>query len=114
MVDRVDALRAQFGDDIEKIQGILKIHSNKMFSSEFVEAFLKISKHISFWFFLEDEALGEYCQDWIDTGRDEEVPYKELKEIALMFASVFDAKSKFTSEHSLGVSSLVRYYSKNV
>ncbi len=113
MADRVDALRAQVGEinaqNLKFIQNTIKKHSDAMFKSEFVDAFLKLSSHNYFWFFLDEEPLNEYFQEWIDIGIDENINFIHLKEIALMFASIVDAKSAFTSEHSIGVSLLAKY-----
>lgn len=113
LVDRVDALNAQMKDgkikSISEIQEILKKYSNDMFSSELVEAFLSLSSRNSFWFYLENEALEGYFIDWIEKIEEESFDFCDLKEISLMFAAVVDAKSEFTSEHSIGVSSLARY-----
>lgn len=113
LVDRVDALNAQMKNDgmesISKIQEILEKYSSDMFSPILVEAFISLSSRDSFWFFLENEALDGYFLDWIDKGEEENFQFCDLKEISLMFAAVVDAKSEFTSEHSIGVSSLSRY-----
>lgn len=113
MVDRVDALRAQMKDlgvrSTNSIQETIKKYKKEMFAPELVDSFLKISQQGSFWFFLEPDALEEYYMEWIQTGVNEQVSFEHLKEIALMFAAIVDAKSTFTSEHSLGVASLSRY-----
>jgi len=113
MVDRVDALRAQMKDlgvrNTFSIQETIQKYKNEMFSPELVDSFLKISQKGSFWFFLEAVALEEYYMQWIQTGVNEDISFKHLKEISLMFAAIVDAKSTFTSEHSLGVASLSRY-----
>ena len=116
LVDRVDALNAQMKDTeiefVSKIQEILKKYSNEMFSPILVEAFISLSSRDSFWFYLENEALDGYFADWIEKIEDEEFEFSDLKDISLMFAAVVDAKSEFTSEHSIGVSSLARYLSE--
>ena len=111
LVDRVDALRAQMNDmdlvsSTGRIQDTIKKYSNEMFSSELVDVFIKLSSKSSFWFYLEEESLIEYFSEWIQSGVDEEISYKDLKEVALMFSAVVDAKSTFTSDHSIGVSNL--------
>lgn len=113
LVDRVDALNAQMQmtgiKSIEIIQETIKKYAGSMFCSELVEAFLNISFKESFWFYLEPDALSEYFMEWIKKGSDEEFSFSIVKEIALMFAAIVDAKSEFTSQHSLGVSMLSRY-----
>jgi HD-GYP domain-containing protein (c-di-GMP phosphodiesterase class II) len=113
LADRIDALRAQMkGMEIKSTQLIQKTilnHSETMFNKELVDAFINISSKGSFWYYLEEEALLEYFLEWVHTGQDKPMSFKELKEISLMFAAVVDAKSTFTSEHSIGVASLARY-----
>ena len=113
LVDRVDALRAQTQSSgvqsIFSIQETIQKYSGSMFSPKLVKAFLAASSRDSFWFYLESEALSEYFLEWIKKGFDEEFSYETVKGIALMFAAVVDAKSEFTSQHSLGVSVLARY-----
>lgn len=113
LVDRVDALNAQMKDTeiefIPKIQEIVKKYSNEMFSPLLVEAFISLSSRDSFWFYLENEALDGYFADWIEKIEDEKFKFNDVKDISLMFAAVVDAKSEFTSEHSVGVASLARY-----
>lgn len=113
LVDRVDALRAQMKGTgprtTNSIQKTIQKYSNDMFSPELVEAFIKVSASGSFWFYLEEEALDEYFIEWVETGIDINISFEDLKEIALMFAAVVDAKSTYTSEHSIGVGTLSRY-----
>jgi HD-GYP domain-containing protein (c-di-GMP phosphodiesterase class II) len=113
LVDRVDALNAQMKNEgikaVPKILEVLKKYSNDMFSDKLVKAFISLSLKNSFWFYLESEALEGYFLDWIDKVEDESFDFYDLKNISLMFAAVVDAKSEFTSEHSVGVSSLARY-----
>ena len=112
-LDRVDALRAQLKDvDIRSTRSIIETlhkYSGTLFKEEFVETFTKLSKKESFWFYLEEESLDEYFMEWIAKGEEKEFSFQVVKEIALMFAAVVDAKSTYTSEHSLGVANLSRY-----
>ncbi|MBU0631762.1 HD domain-containing protein [bacterium] len=113
LVDRVDALNAQMRESGAKsvfaIQEIIQKYSGTMFSPQLVDVFMSQSSRDSFWFYLEEEALDEYFIEWVEKGSNEEFTFEIVKEIALMFAAVVDAKSEFTSEHSLGVSTLARY-----
>lgn len=113
LVDRVDALRAQMRtlgvQAIYSIEEVIKKYTNTMFCPKLTNAFLNISPKKSFWFYLENEALEEYLHEWIKGCSSHVFSFKEIKEIALMFGSIVDAKSKFTAEHSIGVSMLSRY-----
>lgn len=116
LTDRVDALRIQIGDastlEHEKITSVICKYSGTMFSPEFVEAYRETSLSDSFWFYMEPEALNNYFSEWIEIGENKAVDYKIIKNIAIMFANVVDAKSTFTSEHTYGVASLARYLAK--
>ncbi|WP_345993900.1 HD domain-containing phosphohydrolase [Sulfurimonas sp. HSL-1716] len=113
LVDRIDALNAQMKNSgirsIRSMQETVNKYSGIMFSPKLVEGFMTISARDSFWFYLENEALEEYFLEWIEKGFDKDLSFEEIKEISLMFAAVVDAKSTFTSEHSISVSSLSRY-----
>lgn len=118
LTDRVDALRVQIGDKTQshriKIADMIQKYSGTMFSPEFVEAYLKVSGSDSFWFYLEAHALSDYFNEWISQGFDELVTFATLKNIAMMFADVVDAKSTFTSEHTYGVASVARFLSEKL
>ncbi|WP_041957067.1 HD domain-containing phosphohydrolase [Sulfurospirillum arsenophilum] len=113
LVDRVDALRAQMSSlgvkAIFSIEEVIKKYVNTMFCPKLAEAFLRISSKKSFWFYLENEALDSYLHEWIKGCENHIFSFEEIKEVALMFANIVDAKSKFTAEHSIGVSMLSRY-----
>lgn len=113
LVDRVDAIRAQMKEigpqATNTIQTTIKKFAGTLFSPELVNAFIKVSSRGSFWFYFEPEALDEYFTEWINIGTNEIYTFSEIKEVGLMFAAVVDAKSTFTSEHSIGVATLSRY-----
>lgn len=117
LTDRIDALRVQLGDasNVERrnITSVIQKYSGTMFSNELVDAYLEASDSDSFWFYMETEALNDYFSEWIDAGENDSVSFETLKNIAMMFASVVDAKSTFTSEHTYGVASLAKYLAKN-
>jgi HD-GYP domain-containing protein (c-di-GMP phosphodiesterase class II) len=117
LTDRIDALRVQLGDasDVERlnIASVIQKYSGTMFSHELVDAYLETSVSDSFWFYMEPEPLNDYFSEWIDAGENDSVSFETLKNIAMMFASVVDAKSTFTSEHTYGVASLARYLAQN-
>ncbi len=113
LADRVDALRAQMKHmgvkTTKMIQETILNYSGEMFSPEFVDTFMRVSSKGSFWFYLEEESLEEYYLEWVSTGKTEEFSFEEIRELSLMFAYIVDAKSTFTSEHSLGVASLSKH-----
>jgi len=113
LADRVDALRSQLkaidANSAYNIEATIKKYSNIMFSPELVDVFSTTSLRNSFWFYLDEEALNEYLNEWVESAQEQEFSFVEVKEIAMMFAAIVDAKSAFTSEHSLGVATLSRY-----
>jgi HD-GYP domain-containing protein (c-di-GMP phosphodiesterase class II) len=113
LVDRVDALRVQLGDvtaqERDSIFKMIQKYSGTMFSPELVETFLICSAADSFWFYMEQEALNGYFDVWMKEGHSNEFSFELLIHIARMFASVVDAKSTFTTEHSYGVASVGVY-----
>lgn len=115
LVDRVDALRTQkkplTKKAIKKIEKKIRKQSAKMFSPDLVEGFARLCSHEVFWFYLDDEPLEEYLEDWVLQGRQEAYSFEAIREVALMFAKVVDAKSTYTAEHSRGVSNLAKYLS---
>lgn len=113
LVDRLDALRAQLGDQSnqqrQQILQTLTRHSGSMFCPVFVQALCELGEVDYFWFTLESEPLSYYLAEWIALGQEEDFSYQLLKNIAIMFAHIVDAKSEFTSEHTYGVASLARF-----
>ncbi len=113
LVDRLDAVRAQLGDassqQRHQILDSLAKHSGTMFSPVLVEALVALGQVDYFWFTLELDPLTSYLNDWIAEGAEQQLDYKLLKNLAIMFANVVDAKSEFTSEHTYGVAALARF-----
>lgn len=113
LVDRVDALRKQTSTmgvkAVGSIEEVIQKHSTTLFCPKIVTAFLSASSKKSFWFYLENDALDGYFQEWVKEAKSESFSFDTIKEIALMFAHIVDAKSKYTAEHSIGVSQLSRY-----
>lgn len=118
LVDRVDALRTQYpnGDPqgAAAILNTLRANRGGMFAPALVDLFAATAARPSFWFYLEDEALETYFRDWLEAGRVERVAFGTLKEVALMFADVVDAKSPFTHRHSLGVAALAVFLARRL
>lgn len=113
LADRIDALRVKSGSESiqqkEEIRNTVQQFAGTMFSSELVNAFLEVSLSDSFWFYMDSESLNGYLDSWIEEGDNESVEFGLLKNLAMMFASVVDAKSTFTAEHTYGVAALARY-----
>ena len=108
LADRVDALRSQKKSH-EKIIQILEKQKNIMFMPDLVDAFIEIASPNSFWLYLESHNLELFLHEWISQEKDKEYSFEDLKEVALMFSNIVDAKSKFTGEHSLNVAKVSTY-----
>ncbi|MEW8626512.1 MAG: HD domain-containing phosphohydrolase [Candidatus Thiodiazotropha sp.] len=114
MVDRVDALSApHYGKDLlqqtanirETIQG----YAGSLFSPELVNLFLRVSNSEAFWMMLEPPHLQRFLFDMERFTTPQPVSFDKLKQLARIFATIVDAKSHFTFEHSVGVSRLARH-----
>lgn len=113
LVDRVDALKAQYGsrsiEERNTIRTTIEKYTNTMFAPFLCDAFLSASASDSFWYYIEPESMHYYFLNWIEQGRIESVNFEYLKSIAQMFAAVVDAKSTYTATHTYGVAALARY-----
>ncbi|MBA4348268.1 MAG: HD family phosphohydrolase [Clostridiales bacterium] len=85
------------------IQTFVAEHKNSFFSPELADVFMKLAESHDFWNNLSNER--------IDASLKEETPHQdkdfdmtEIRTITKTFSRIIDAKSKFTQEHSLGLS----------
>lgn len=115
LVDRVDALAARYYQDdslllhVGEIRDVIIRHRDGLFAPALVDAFLAASAVEAFWLLLDPAYIPQYVEDM---GRFSEMrtgTLEELKQFAFLIASVVDAKSPFTAEHSLGVARLARF-----
>ncbi|NYE56704.1 HD-GYP domain-containing protein [Carboxydothermus ferrireducens] len=90
-----------------EIERYLTKNTNILFNELVVEAFLEISKKESFWFDLDEHYIEERLQELRPEARII-AGEQELRLLVLPFAYIIDAKSPFTSTHSLGVAVLSR------
>ncbi len=114
LVDRVDALATPYydrelllarhgiRDTIWKLEGAF-------FAPELVTLFLDVSDNEAFWLSLESRHLIRFIYERERTARLVPLSFPELKQLALIFARVVDAKSPYTMEHSLGTARLARF-----
>lgn len=114
LVDRVDALLAQYqlnGQAMPFAQTRNKVQqlAGSFFHPDLVQAFLKASDNDAFWLNLEPLNLVEYIREMSRQGTEFITSFEDLRSLALVFAYIVDAKSRFTYEHSLGVAHLAVY-----
>ncbi len=114
LVDRVDVNAAPYYADnalllhVEEIRDLIDRHRGTFFSPELVGAFLDASRSEAFWLLLDEDFIPQFVADMGCMSRKLTINLEELKRFALIIAEIVDAKSHFTTEHSLGVARLSR------
>lgn len=113
LADRVDALVQQRVDrDLliarKDIRTAVRKLSGSFFAPEVVEAFLTISLSESLWLLLEPHHLERFLGQLVTKVRPRAIDFQDLRQLAEIFATIVDAKSPFTADHSRGVSRLAR------
>ena len=119
LVDRVDALAAPFYAEgvlmyVPGIRDKIAACSGTYFSPQLVEAFLAASSSEAFWLQLEPRGIQSALQEMLERGASSGASTSDLKQLALIFSRIVDAKSPFTAEHSLGVARLARFIAERM
>lgn len=115
MVDRVDALAAQYYgssflfDHLSDIRDKIKRGAGSYFAPGLVDTFLAASEAEAFWLLLEPRSIQNYLLDLLPRGDIYQPSFAELKQLAVIFSYIVDAKSPFTAHHSIGVARLARF-----
>lgn len=116
MVDRVDILTLnglKIDPDIlsirEDVRRRISAKSDLWFYPDLVDIFLKLSESEAFWLSLEKVQNAGYVSSCIAHNSIQEIEFDDLKSIALIFSNIVDAKSIYTTNHSVGVANLSRY-----
>ena len=114
LVDRVDALAVEhYGRDLllarRDIRGTIGRHRGTFFAPELVGAFLSVSAKEAFWLSLEPNHVKASTRAWMPEARLQELGSEDIRQLARIFATIVDAKSTFTAEHSRGVARLSRW-----
>lgn len=114
LVDRVDALVApHYEHDLllarHAVRDTVWRLSSSFFAPELVALFLDLSDNEAFWLNLEPRHLIRFIYERERGARLAPVSLPDLKQLALLFARVVDAKSPYTLEHSLGTARLARF-----
>ena len=114
LVDRVDALaKPHYERDLllarhairETVSGL----SGSLFAPDLVALFLNVSASEAFWLSLESRHLIRFIYEREEECHPILISFPELRQLALLFAQVVDAKSPYTMRHSLGVAQLARF-----
>lgn len=114
LVDRVDAMSAPYyasGKVLqhrEEIQAQILSRSGTYFAPQLVSAFMQVSSHEAFWLNLEPSALHGYLDSMLRKGHPVAVSDTEMLQLARIFSTIVDAKSRFTAAHSQGVAMVAR------
>ena len=119
LVDRVDALTAShYGKDLlmarHEIRERIASLRDSLFAPQAVDAFLHVSAAEAFWLTLEPPHLERFLFDMEREHLPQPIDFTELRQLARLFATIVDAKSHFTVEHSEGVASLARYIAEKI
>ncbi len=114
LADRVDVSAApHYGDSslllhVGEIRNLIDRHRGAFFAPDLVDAFLDASRSEAFWLVLDADFIPQYVADMGCISRKLTMNLDELKRFALIIAQIVDAKSHFTTAHSLGVARLSR------
>ncbi len=115
LADRVDALGAAHlaGGTLlqhtEEIRATVAAHAGTYFDPALVAAFLETSVPEAFWLGLEDRSVHVSLGTALTRRAPRPLTPAELKQLALIFSRIVDAKSPFTAEHSMGVGRVARH-----
>jgi putative nucleotidyltransferase with HDIG domain len=109
MTDRIDVLTA-VGKNIDEVIEVLEEFRDKFFYGYLIDTFLVVLKKYDPISVIKNQSRVELFFDgWISETPEVEVSFEKIREIAVMFSRIVDAKSPFTREHSFGVASLSKH-----
>ncbi len=119
LLDRIDAfIVSHIQSDILACKEIIRekvIHcQGDLFAPEVIEAFLAASEKEAFWLSLETNHLYRCLWKIEQHHHETTINLVELKQLAMMFSILVDAKSRFTQEHSIGVARLARFFAEHL
>lgn len=114
LLDRVDALvTPHYERDLllarHTVRDAVWHLSGSFFAPELVTLFLDLSDSEAFWLSLEARHLSRFIYEREREYRLTPISFPELRQLALIFAQIVDAKSPYTMEHSLGTARLARF-----
>ncbi|KOF57052.1 MULTISPECIES: HD-GYP domain-containing protein [Clostridium] len=120
IIHMADLLELLYRDNIpaykqrSKIISWVSENTNTIFDSNVVKAFLSITQNDIFWFDLENIGFMDFILDNISPQIDTNIDLDQFEKIAYILSNIIDNKSKFTAEHSRGISKLSYTVSKYV
>ena len=113
LTDRVDALAIpHYERDLllarHTIREMIWRLSGSFFAPDLATLFMDLSTSEAFWLSLEARHLIRFVYERERESRLVPISFPGLRQLALLFARVVDAKSPYTMEHSLGTARLAR------
>ena len=118
LADKVNTLAAPYyGTNIlEKSDYIcseISEHRENHFNSSIIQAFLSAAQSPSFWIAMESKYIYNFITERSLIAKPVSVSLDDIQFLAKIFAVIVDAKSKFTSEHSINVAALAFYIAES-
>jgi response regulator RpfG family c-di-GMP phosphodiesterase len=113
LADRADALSApHLGPELlmhkQAILDTLAGYRGTMFAPDLLDAFFATARADAFWLVLEPRHIQNFLGEMLHRSQSQALNFTELRQMAMLFSRVVDAKSPFTAAHSLGVARLAR------
>ena len=117
LADKVVMLSAPYyGSNIleksEYICSEIERYKDEHFNPSITQAFLNAAKTPAFWIAMENKYIYNFITDRCLISKSMTVSLDEIQFLAQIFAIIVDAKSKFTSEHSINVGNLAFFISE--
>lgn len=101
--------------DKDRILAYVRENAGTVFAPRIVDAFIECSRTVSFWMDLQDEFISIAMQRSAPHF-SREMPLSKILDITGVFSRIIDSKSRFTREHSRGLSQksavMADYYRK--
>lgn len=92
----------------KKARNLINRYRDTFFAPDLVDAFLDASHTEAFWLLLDQDFIPRYMSDMGRFSLKRKIGISDIKRFALIIAEIVDAKSHFTTDHSLGVARLTR------
>jgi len=116
LADKVNVLAAPYygANILEKSDHIcsqIERYGLTHFNPSILQAFLSAAQSPAFWIAMESKYIYNFVTDRCLISKPMIVTLEDIQFLAHIFAVIVDAKSKFTSEHSINVAELSYYIS---
>jgi putative nucleotidyltransferase with HDIG domain len=98
---------------VEDICSLISRYRDTFFAPELVDAFLDAAQAEAFWLILNPDFIPQFITEMELYTDKQQIGLEDLKKLALIIAEIVDAKSHFTTEHSMGVARLARFMAEH-